>query len=218
MNCFQFEELNRKVLRFHGHGHDLIGEEFIKIFSTIQCMNVFIAQTSHNNSVIEFIRKKMNIKTSNHKEVLSESGPTIEFKIASKIKILENDQCVDVFGKYTNKKFKALDVAALVFINGIRYDTINSTTKHSDAGIQADSNRYGIIQHFIIFEDKLYVIAKYVHKLYCPFYYTLEPNLKSKMFIAYMADDFFVSDVRNIKKVAMMKLELPLGVVQMVNL
>ena len=32
-NCFQFEELNRKFMRFV-HGKDLIGEEFIKTFST----------------------------------------------------------------------------------------------------------------------------------------------------------------------------------------
>ncbi len=32
-NCFQFEEINRKLMRFL-HGADLIGEELIKIFST----------------------------------------------------------------------------------------------------------------------------------------------------------------------------------------
>jgi hypothetical protein len=35
VNCFQFEELNRKILGVI-HGKDLIGEEFIKMFFTVQ--------------------------------------------------------------------------------------------------------------------------------------------------------------------------------------
>ena len=40
INCFQYEELNRKLMRFL-HGTDLIGEEIIKIFGTSQILSSF---------------------------------------------------------------------------------------------------------------------------------------------------------------------------------
>ena len=38
INGFPFEELNRKITRLI-KGKDLIGEEFIKLFSTVQCLS-----------------------------------------------------------------------------------------------------------------------------------------------------------------------------------
>jgi hypothetical protein len=40
VNCFQFEEMNRKLSNFI-HGYDLIGEELLKIFTTAKCLNRF---------------------------------------------------------------------------------------------------------------------------------------------------------------------------------
>ena len=48
-NCFQFEEINRKLVRFL-HGADLIGEELIKIFST----GIYFYLIYHLNYLIFF--------------------------------------------------------------------------------------------------------------------------------------------------------------------
>lgn len=52
INCFQFEELNRKLMRFL-HGHDLIGEELIKIFTTAQILSSF-----SNSSIISYYLRR----------------------------------------------------------------------------------------------------------------------------------------------------------------
>ena len=41
INCFQFEELNRKVERFH-KGQDLVGEEFLKLWNSSQNLGYFL--------------------------------------------------------------------------------------------------------------------------------------------------------------------------------
>ena len=41
LNLFVFEENNRKIIGFI-NGHDLIGEELIKIFSTAQALSSFV--------------------------------------------------------------------------------------------------------------------------------------------------------------------------------
>jgi hypothetical protein len=56
-NCFQFEEINRKLVRFL-HGADLIGEELIKIFST----GIYFYLIYHLNYLIFFLFFKYQLK------------------------------------------------------------------------------------------------------------------------------------------------------------
>lgn len=66
-SCFVFEELNRKVLNFI-KGKNLIGEEFIKVFSVAQSLysNLNIFDTSNKN-IASFIDNNSQLKTSNRK-------------------------------------------------------------------------------------------------------------------------------------------------------
>ena len=66
MNCFQFEELNRKVVGFI-HGRDLMGEEFIKIFNLIQGLMSNFSLISPQSVFYDFIKNEIKFKTSNKK-------------------------------------------------------------------------------------------------------------------------------------------------------
>jgi hypothetical protein len=52
MNCFPFEELNRKIMSFT-HGHDLIGEELYKIYSTSRILLKYVYSGKIKNSKIK---------------------------------------------------------------------------------------------------------------------------------------------------------------------
>ena len=62
INCFQFEELNRKMLRFI-HGFDLIGEEMIKVFSTAQYLShAYLDLKSYGLKL--FVASRLKLKSS----------------------------------------------------------------------------------------------------------------------------------------------------------
>jgi hypothetical protein len=65
-NCFEFEELNRLFLKLI-KGNDLIGEEFIKLFSYLKVLNSYSSNSLTNSKFKEFINKNSAIKTSNLK-------------------------------------------------------------------------------------------------------------------------------------------------------
>jgi hypothetical protein len=71
INCFQFEELNRKLIRFL-HSYDLIGEELIKIFSTAQILSHYSFNIS-NARLNDYIKTKLCFKTSNRKRLNSKT-------------------------------------------------------------------------------------------------------------------------------------------------
>jgi hypothetical protein len=73
VNCFQFEELNRKIgnLIF---GKDLIGDGFLLNFSILQALNNFCNNFTSSSKLKDFIDKHKVIKTSNKKMKNINSG------------------------------------------------------------------------------------------------------------------------------------------------
>ena len=68
INCFPFEELNRKVIGTI-HGRDLMGEEFIKLFSLMQGLTSTVNGFDSKSKLVKFIKEEMYFKTSNRKRV-----------------------------------------------------------------------------------------------------------------------------------------------------
>ncbi len=99
LNCFQFEEMNRKLMRFL-HGSDLIGEELIKIFSTAQILSNFSINVK-NKDLKQFIQNKLVFKTSNKKKLSSNNNNNIFFDILDFLELLTHTHetvsgsCVD---------------------------------------------------------------------------------------------------------------------------
>ena len=66
INCFVYEELNRKVSSML-HGFDLIGEEFIKLNSTLQYLGMYLKNSTSNNEIVNYAKEYFIIRTSNKK-------------------------------------------------------------------------------------------------------------------------------------------------------
>ncbi|CAF0945445.1 unnamed protein product [Brachionus calyciflorus] len=68
-NCYQFEEINRKIIQII-KGQNLIGEEFIKLFNVNQSIENFSNYSFENQGLESFIKKYATIGTSNRKKNL----------------------------------------------------------------------------------------------------------------------------------------------------
>lgn len=64
-NCFQYEEMNRKLMRII-HGNDLIGEEIIKVYLGMQILSTY-SNYSTNLKLKKYIESRELFKTSNKK-------------------------------------------------------------------------------------------------------------------------------------------------------
>jgi hypothetical protein len=56
VNSFQFEENNRGILKLI-HGTDLVGDEFLKVFSVSQALHTFVDNFVQNQQLKNFIQK-----------------------------------------------------------------------------------------------------------------------------------------------------------------
>ena len=88
INCFPFEELNRKLLGTI-HGRDLIGEEFIKLFTLMQSMYFTVSGFCSDSKLVGFIKEEMIFKTSNRKRQFSNTEIS-EVKILGKKEITKD--------------------------------------------------------------------------------------------------------------------------------
>jgi hypothetical protein len=66
VNAFPFEENIRGILSFI-HGHDLVGDEFLKVFSVAQSLNSYVESFVNNPILKEFLKKYVDIRTCNNK-------------------------------------------------------------------------------------------------------------------------------------------------------
>ena len=124
--CFPFEELNRKILSLI-NGHDLIGEEFIKLFIASQNLSIY-ANESNNSIFREFITDHSSLKTSN----LKRSVKINQVKITGKSFITENKEISALINEYDGLNLKAMEFTNSVSYNGIKFTTIDNNSKFCD--------------------------------------------------------------------------------------
>jgi hypothetical protein len=92
INCFPFEELNRKVIGTI-HGRSLIGEEFIKLFSLMQSQSNTVTSFAKQSKLVNFIKKEMVFKTSNRKKT---NYGKIEIKVLGRKEIIKDSEVLTV--------------------------------------------------------------------------------------------------------------------------
>ncbi len=147
MNCFQFEELNRKVVGLI-HGRDLMAEEFIKIFNLIQGLNSNISSISPHSIFYDLIKNEIKFKTSNKKKVMKDNK--------NKRKLMKINELVDENLRKAIKTKLSLtdeDIDRLYFYNKFIYNDIIYTsssiaTNFCDSSFITYTNKLGIIKHF----------------------------------------------------------------------
>ena len=171
--CFQYEEVNRKIVNLI-HSKDLIGTEFLQNFSVLQSLEAFCDSSSNNTKFNEFIKKHNIIKTSNKKRVNKEKcilGPLINATV-DQIKVISEYLDINEIDRSNIKSCNRIT------IDGVLYTTTKNLSKRADFCVFIDPI-YGLINDFIKISNKIYVL---VDHLLSPFYDINYPEIQSKTF------------------------------------
>ncbi|CAF0936386.1 unnamed protein product [Brachionus calyciflorus] len=124
INCFQFEELNRKITRLI-KGKNLLGEEFIKIFNLVQKVSYLGQLIDKDNIFKEFILSSSMIKSSNSKKNIFNK----EIKFSKSFFFVNNDLISQVLLEDLNINTNQVKIFKHVWFNGILFSTKYSTTR-----------------------------------------------------------------------------------------
>ena len=200
INCFPFEELNRKLLQLT-KGRDLIGEEFIKLFTVMQCLSVYTKEC--NSSLFEeFINKYSTIKTSNCK---NREASHYEIK---KTDVSSSPEVIKLIYDYDKTVLSSFTTFYEFCFNGIRYAHYKKNNRFADCYVRIiDGSKYGVIKYFIKNTDTIYVLCQKIVKLYEPFFHPKYSIAKSKIFICSITDETFISTIDLIEKTCFIKIK-----------
>ena len=172
-NCYQFEELNRKVSRFI-KGKDLIGDEFIKLFNCSRNFSLFVGNLdeNENNKFINFAKKNFSIKSSNHKKIAQKKcyikgGKVLNIKLNNYIEKFLTDK-VNLISDIIFYEY--------IYFNEIVY-SIKKNTKFSNHVISLD-NQIGIIQYIFRSNDKFHLVCCHLIKSMSNFSVKNSENIK----------------------------------------
>ena len=199
VNCFQFEELNRKIgnLIF---GKDLIGDEFPLNFSILQALNNFCNNFTSSSKLKDFIDKHKVIKTSNKKRKNINSGlilgPLSKLD-ANQLKLASDVGVNDLFN------FKS---CVRITYNGVLYTHQLNSSKRGDFCIQVDGD-YGLIEFFLVNEKAVSIVVRKVSKLSSPFFVPEYPTIQSKLFLCFLTDEYFLTTFDKIMKAMYITIE-----------
>lgn len=193
INCFPFEELNRKFLGFI-KGKDLIGEEFIKIFSTLQTLcNLNDSFKFTNLQLSEFVKSELNIKSTNKKKLNEDNNC---FKLSGYFE--SNNQT-----RYTHIIFKGIVYHSDSFNN----NSSEISKKRNDSCIfSKEKNKYGIIEYFYIENNRPYAVCKEIILLEKTFFIEDIPELKSELTCCDITKQFFITKCEKMTKKALIKI------------
>ena len=202
-NCFQFEELNRKIMQLI-KGRDLIGEEFFKLFTILQSLCNFVSLVKFTNPILyDFVTKYSIIKSSNKKYKTSSN---FEIKITSKKISIVNKNISDLIEYYDTTKIYELFSINRCYTNNILFTDDTNDSKFCDYFVFDNiSKKYGSIKTLIHTDNKVYcILSEYsVFKNYSPFEC---PHLISNGFICNKTSLVFVSSLEKVEKCFMQKL------------
>ena len=194
-NLFTYEELNRKIIRLI-KGKDLIGEEFIKLFSTAQCLS-----TVEPSSVElrEFLSQFPILRSSNRK---NKNKTVNKIKFLSVKSICKDQKYLDIFNEYTNSSINEIFCVNRLQFNNHLYTTISQNTKFCDSCILSSDGFYGIIEDFLYDNVNVFVIARKIVNVFNPYVSNHFPMLKASLFIGHVTEELFLSRIEDIQKCA----------------
>jgi hypothetical protein len=203
INSFQFEELNRKLIGLI-NGNDLIGEEFIKVFTVGQVLNSYISNNNHNSTICEFFDKHKCFKTSYLKNINKHNN---EVKILDKkldnqlqligiIRHLRNDLLIEQHELFSKVSYK-----------GVLFSNLQNIKKMCDFCVRTKKNFFGLIVCFIQKNNRFYLVAKKLSLLFAASFFEYQRMfLDSKMFSCLETDEHYVEEMNNIEKICFIKI------------
>jgi hypothetical protein len=201
INCFAFEEMNRKILRFI-HGFDLIGEEMIKVFSTSQYLIKSVTNIKNSN-LKDFASSRLKLKSSNTKNT---SNNKKNNSIVAKFKTCDDQKYLKVINSYTGLNLEQFEISHKVSLNGTIFTSQQIQTLRNDACFSNLNNKSGLIECFVNVNDKLLVLYKQIIRVYQPFYSNLCPEIRSRSTLCYLSEDLKIEEVHNLNKAFLISL------------
>jgi len=203
INSFQFEELNRKLIGLI-YGNDLIGEEFIKVFTVGQVLNSYISNNHHTSTICEFFDEHKCFKTSNLKNINKNNN---EIKILDK-KFENKQQIIDIIRRLGSDLLTEYDdLYSKVSYKGIIFSSIQNNKKMCDFCVRNKKNFFGLIICFFQSNNRFYLIAKKLSLLFAASFFEYQRMiLESKMFSCLETEEYFVEELNNIEKICFIKI------------
>jgi hypothetical protein len=91
---------------------------------------------------------------------------------------------------------------------GIVYTSIKNKTKRDDSSfiVNNNNNRHGLIECFVIENNRTYVIAKKVVPLFNAYISTVCREIRSQSFVCDITEQLFVEELDNIRKTIMVNI------------
>jgi len=133
-NCFQFEELNRKVVQLI-RGKYLIGEEFYKLFVVAQSLSLFINSIKFSNPLIAKFVASNKKKYSNY-----------SIHVCCPINYLVNSEFSRLIKNYNNRHVFNIPTIKRFHYNHILYTDQLNDSKFCDYFVKdKKTNNYGSI-------------------------------------------------------------------------
>ena len=128
-------------------------------------------------------------------------------KIISKIEILNDLNITEAIKKKFNINFQELKVYKKLELNGIIYTSSKAETKYCDSCFTTSEVGFGNIEYFFIHDDKFYVVAKQIVRLFNPFYWNELPHLKASLSYCYISCNINIQEVVFLKKCALIRID-----------
>jgi hypothetical protein len=194
VNCFQFEEINRKIVSLI-NGFDLVGVEFMMNFSILQSLKMFTESCTSSQKFNKFIEKRNIVKTSNKKRVKKKECVLkgLTSLTDDQFKRVSENLNVDVIDRSEMQSCKRLK------FDGALYTTTKNRSKRADYCVRANT-LYGLINEFFVIKNEIYVLMQRVDHLFSPFYDENNPKIQSNTFLSNITDDLFFAKLKEIKK------------------
>jgi hypothetical protein len=202
LTVFEFEELNRLFLTLI-KGNDLIGEEFIKLYSFLTDLNTFCSTTISDSKFKHFIIKNAAIKSNNLKNKINDNYEQVN----GNKEIIKEKLVSDLLQDY-GEDMEDLTIYFRAEYKNVKYTTMCKDTRFCDSCIMYNEKDFGFIKYFIKKEDAIFVLCQRIIKLRQPFYYDATfRNYRLVMFICEISNEYFITKLDSIKKVCYIKVE-----------
>jgi len=197
--CFAFEELNRKITRSI-KGHDLVGAEFLKLWSVSLIFSLKINSYTEENQFVTFMRdyfsiKSSNLKMNNNGKVFLRLGKVINLDMNTINKPLR----INIHKLVGEEEVYFYD---RIHMNKILYTRGNNESKFNNSVVRLDE-KIGIIEFICKSKDSIFLIARNTRKKSSNFFndfFKETPSFFSEFYI--MNSFFFIqhTEIHQLKK------------------
>ena len=212
--CFQFEDMNRDLMSLI-KGRDLMGDEFIKLFSTKQILCCFFSlnKEQFSESLTDFLNKYKVFSLDDNKKKSF-------FRLKNKWDFLKHRSLLEKYKNKFNFNFDS-DFFLLEIINfkNIVFKAYNNNRKFNDSVVSTlNNNDFGLIENLFLHDSRVYCLCKRLIILNNPFFNLKFEFLKSNNMICHLSNLYFIEEVSNLKTVFFANLNEQVFIVSLFNM